>query len=99
MEQSGSTRFRWSRHALENLVDRRIDREAAEAVLLSPDSIVEGRFGRRVLMGRYFDKDLASDMLLRIIVEDAAEETIVVTLYKTSRVDKYLPTQERGEKE
>ena len=80
---------RWSAHAVKNLSDREIDREEADRTLAAPDSIVTGQPGRRVLMRRYFDPVLGREMLLRIVVEETEEETVVVTMYKTSRLDKY----------
>ncbi len=41
-------------------------------------------------MRRYLDRSLGREMLLRIVVEDTQFERVVVTLYKTSRLDKYL---------
>lgn len=89
--------FRWSDHALRNLVARHIDQKTADAVLQEPEVVADGRHGRKVYMGCYFDKDHGSEMLLRIVVEDVANEIVVVTLYKTSRVEKYLPTRKKGE--
>jgi len=89
--------FRWSDHALSNLLDRRIDREEAEKVLRRPTATAEGRWGRTVLMGTYFDRELGERVLLRIVVEEAHDEPVVVTLYKTSRIGKYLPGEDQGE--
>ena len=41
-------------------------------------------------MRRYFDALLQQEMLLRIVVEETEDETVVVTLYKTSQIDRYL---------
>lgn len=41
-------------------------------------------------MRRYFDTLLQQEMLLRVVIEEAAEEMVVVTVYKTSRFDRYL---------
>ena len=41
-------------------------------------------------MGRFADPILVKEMLLRIIVDETAEEVVVVTIYKTSNVSKYL---------
>jgi len=89
--------FRWSDHALSNLRDRRIDREEAEKVLREPAATTEGRWGREVLMGVYFDRELGERMLLRIVVEEVAGEPVVVTVYKTSRIGKYVSVTDRGE--
>jgi len=41
-------------------------------------------------MRRYHDIALDAMMLLRVVVEPAAEDLVVVTVYKTSKVEKYL---------
>jgi hypothetical protein len=41
-------------------------------------------------MRRYFDHVLGHEMLLRVIVQDTEEETVVVTVYKTSQIEKYV---------
>lgn len=40
-------------------------------------------------MRRYFDQIIQREMLLRVIVEQTVGETVVVTVYKTSRIDRY----------
>jgi len=81
---------RWSPHAIDNLADREIDREAAEKTLANPEFVVPGQLPRLVLMRRYFDQVLQQEMLLRMIVEDTSTERIVITVYKTSQIAKYL---------
>ena len=81
---------RWSPHAIDNLADREIDREAAEKTLANPEFVVPGQLPRLVLMRRYFDQVLQQEMLLRMVVEDTSIETIVITVYKTSQIAKYL---------
>ena len=44
-------------------------------------------------MRRYFDSVLQTEMLLRVVVEDTAEEFVIVTLYKTSKFKKYAGGQ------
>lgn len=41
-------------------------------------------------MRRFLDPNLGREMLLRVIVEDGFAERVVVTVYKTSRIYKYL---------
>lgn len=80
----------WSPHALKNLSDREIQREEADRTLAAPEFVAPGQPGRKILMRRYFDTTLQQEMLLRIVVEEKADEIIVVTLYKTSQVEKYM---------
>ncbi|MBI1866129.1 MAG: DUF4258 domain-containing protein [Nitrospirae bacterium] len=82
--------IRWSLHALKNLGDREIDRAVADQTLEAPELVVPGQPLRRVFMRRYFDPVLQQEMLLRIVVEETASERVVVTLYKTSRIDRFL---------
>ena len=81
---------RWSPHAIDNLADREIDREAAEKTLANPEFVGPGQLPRLVLMRRYFDQVLQQEMLLRMVVEDTSIERIVITVYKTSQIAKYL---------
>ena len=81
---------RWSPHAIDNLADREIDRDAAEKTLANPEFVVPGQLPRLILMRRYFDQVLKQEMLLRMVVEDTSTERIVITVYKTSHIAKYL---------
>jgi hypothetical protein len=83
--------IRWTEHADRSLVERQIDRQTAERTLRSPDLVtnVEGDSVRYVYQGKYFDSALGRPMLLRIIVEESLEEMVVVTLYRTSKLEKY----------
>jgi hypothetical protein len=82
--------LRWTRHATDNLADREIDRSDADRTLVAPEFVVPDRPPRQVYMRRYFDQVLRQDMLLRVVVEDTPTELVVVTLYKTSQIAKYL---------
>jgi hypothetical protein len=41
-------------------------------------------------MRRYFDQVLQQEMLLRLVLEETMAETVVITVYKTSQMKKYL---------
>lgn len=81
---------RWTSHALNNLTDREIEREEVDRTLAQPEHIVPDPPGRRVLMRRYHDRVLQQDMLLRVVVEEAANEVVVITVYKTSQITRYM---------
>ena len=72
------------------LTDRTIDRAEVEQTIAAPELVVPDLPQRVVLMRRYFDSDLERQMLLRVIVEETLAERIVVTVYKTSQIAKYL---------
>ena len=82
--------IRWTLHALQNLVDREIERLEADRTLAQPEFIVPGQPPRSVYMRRYFDSSLQQEMLLRVIIEETIGEIVVVSVYKTSQIDRYL---------
>ncbi len=47
--------IRWTPHALQNLVDREIERAEADKTLAASEFVVPGQFPRLVYMRRYFD--------------------------------------------
>ncbi|MGE0683828.1 MAG: hypothetical protein AB7P69_23370 [Candidatus Binatia bacterium] len=82
--------IRWTPHALQNLIDREIDRAEADKTLITPEFIVPGQFPRMVYMRRYDDALLRQEMLLRVIIEETIAEIVVVSVYKTSQIGRYL---------
>lgn len=77
-------------HTTQNLYDREIDREEVERTLRNPEFIVPSYEGRQVYMRRYQDAVLGQEMLLRVVVDEMENERVVVTVYKTSRIERYL---------
>ena len=81
---------RWSEHAVENLGEREIDRSEVELTLRNPEDIVPDPPAREVYMRRYFDRVLQQEMPMRLVVEQTESESVVVTVYKTSQIARYL---------
>jgi Domain of unknown function (DUF4258) len=82
--------IQWSDHALEAVAEREIDRAEVEKAVVEPEAIAECQEGRRVYMRRYDDPILEQKMLLRVVVEETDKSLTVVTVYKVSRIDRYL---------
>jgi hypothetical protein len=82
--------IRWSAHAEASLRDRDIDRDEAERTLANPDRRIASVGQRAVLVRRYDDRIVGRPMVLCVVVEDAAQEVVVITAYKSSKLDKYL---------
>jgi len=82
--------IRWTPHALQNLVDREIERAEADRTLAQPEFIVPGQPPRLVYMRRHLDSLLQQEMLLRVVIEETIGEIVVVAVYKTSQIDRYL---------
>ena len=72
------------------LIDRVIDQADVEQTILAPELSVIDPPRRVVLMRQYFDVHLGREMLLRAVVEETRDERVVVTVYKTSQIAKYL---------
>ena len=82
--------IRWAEHAVENPGEREIDRSEADLTLQNPEVIVPDPPAREVYMRRYFDRVLQQEMLMRLVVEQTESESVVVTVYKTSQITRYL---------
>ena len=85
--------IRWSQHALKNLEEREIDRTEAEKTLEAPDRVIPGRRPRKILVRRYNDLKLKQEMALCLLIEETRAERIVITIYKTSQMKRYLGTE------
>ena len=83
--------IRFSSHAEANLKRREIAREDAEATIRNPARRESARSPREIVTRSYFDKVTGETMLLRAVIEESQSEIAVVTLYKTSKLKKYLP--------
>jgi len=81
---------RWSAHAVESLRDRNIERGEAERTLEAPEPRLAGRGGREILFRKYDDVVLQQPVVLCVVVEEQADERVVVTVYKSSKIEKYL---------
>lgn len=83
--------IRFSPHAESNLKAREIPRQEAEAAIRQPARREAVRPPREIVTRRYFDTVTGETMLLRVVIEENEREIAVVTLYKTSKLKKYLP--------
>jgi hypothetical protein len=81
---------RWSAHVEASLRDREIDRAQAERTLEAPDRRLPGRGGREMRLRKYHDDALQQPMVLCVVVEERANETVVVIVYESSKIEKYL---------
>jgi hypothetical protein len=82
--------IRWALHAVENLTEREIDRSEVEATHRNPELVVPDAPAREVYMRRYSDRVLQKEMLMRMVVEHTESETVVVTVYKTPQMERYM---------
>ncbi|HME54019.1 MAG TPA: DUF4258 domain-containing protein [Candidatus Lokiarchaeia archaeon] len=74
----------FTRHGLQQALGRDITRDEITEVLASPDSTITGTGGKFIAQKK------AGDQLLRVVHRvDEHGNIIVITVYKTSKVDKY----------
>jgi Domain of unknown function (DUF4258) len=82
--------IRWTPHAVQNLLDREIDRSEVDKALSEPNGVAPVHDSRGMYMRLYSDETLNREMLLCVIVEETETESVVVTVFKTSRIARYL---------
>jgi hypothetical protein len=80
--------FKFTRHAEEEMLRRQIPRELVEAVLEKPDEIVD-EYGDKKAYQSQLNLGSGKIYLVRVIVDDAAEPKSVVTVYRTSKIERY----------
>ncbi|MFO7674916.1 MAG: DUF4258 domain-containing protein [bacterium] len=76
-----------TQHARKEAERRGIAPEWIEETLAGPEQIVDASGGRKAYQSR-FDRD-GRVCLLRAIVEEKRGQQVVVTVYRTSKVEKY----------
>jgi hypothetical protein len=82
--------WRWTPHALDSLAEREIERQEAEQTIGAPEVTTAGHRGRMIFRRRYRDRVLGKEMLLCVVAEQDGDDLVIVTVYKTSRIEKYL---------
>jgi hypothetical protein len=84
----GLTHYEFSDHALREMARRSIPRAVVEAILSAPEQVVAGREGRTVYQSR-IDNDEGKRYLVRVVVDGTRITALVITVYRTSKVQKY----------
>lgn len=80
--------FRFSRHALEELARRGLTRSVIDDVLANPDQVLVENVNKKVFQSKVaFERGKL--FLVRVVVAFDADPPLVVTAYRTSKIDKY----------
>ena len=77
--------FVFSKHALEQMGLRKIPKSIIEKILANPDKIKD-ETGKKVYQSIVED----GNYLIRIFVNYRKNPKVIVTVYKTSKINKYL---------
>ncbi len=80
-------KYRLSQHARQEIERRRIPLDLLGAVLENPDQIVPERGVTKAYQSKC---EIGGKMfLLRAIVDDSVDPAVVVTAYRTTKIEKY----------
>ncbi len=79
----------FSKHALFEITRRQIDNALVIKLIENPTQIIQTRKGRVIFQTKYVDAILNKEMLLRVIGLKSTDTFYIITVYKTSRIDKY----------
>ncbi|MBI2215776.1 MAG: DUF4258 domain-containing protein [Candidatus Rokubacteria bacterium] len=92
MMADGGRDYRITSHALSEIRRRGIDESIVEQVLAQPEQEIPIRPGRVVRQSRITMGETERRYLVRVIVDLDRDVPEVVTVYRTSKVDKYWRT-------
>jgi hypothetical protein len=79
----------FSEHALFEMEFRKIDKEEVERLIEHPMQKLPAKKNRIIMQKRYIDDMKHKEMLLRVIGEELENTFHVITVYKTSKIEKY----------
>jgi hypothetical protein len=80
-----------SDHAKFQMKRRGISENMVDTVLKNPEQVIESISGRKILQSRFSfsEREEIKHHLVRVVVDSRAEPPKVVTVYRTSRIEKY----------
>lgn len=78
-----------SDHAQFEILHRELSEEFIISVIRNPEQIIRLEKERRIYQSIYYDSITKKKMILRVICEERNNQLIVITAYKTSKIDKY----------
>ena len=81
-------RFEISKHARKEMDRRRIPGDLVESIIMNPQQIVH-ESGKSKAYQSIVDLGMGKEYLVRVILNDAVQPAIVVTVYRTSKIKKY----------
>ncbi len=76
-------------HAMFEANRRNIAEGVIRSIIESPQQKILSKKRRVILQKKYYDKVEAKEMLLRVIGIESIDQFKVITVYKTSKIDKY----------
>lgn len=68
---------------------RNIPEELIKSVVEVPQQKLSSKKGRVIVQKKYYDETEGKEMILRVVGIESVDEFRVITVYKTSKIDKY----------
>jgi len=78
-----------SEHARFEMTRRQISEQIVREVVENPQQVVKLARERKVCQSKYYESAQGKEMLLRVIYTERRDTLLVLTVYKTSKIDKY----------
>ena len=80
-----------SPHAKFEMERRQISEDVLDTVLKDPEQVIDSVSGRKILQGRFSfsEKGETKQYLVRVVVDPSEDPPRVITVYRTSRIEKY----------
>ncbi len=90
-------RYTLSVHAREQMQARDLPLDVIEDIINTPEQILEGEAGRRIYQSRlnmiFYPPNGSPGrlkmFLIRLVVADNQDPAVIVTVYQTTKIDKY----------
>ena len=79
--------IKFSSHALFQIQERRIPKEEVERVIKNPEKVIRKSKYRYIAQGK--TKFNGTTFLLRVVYDKINSEKEIVTVYRTSKLEKY----------
>jgi len=80
-----------SAHAKFQIKRRRISEDVLDTILKAPEQVIDSISGRKILQSRFSfsEEGETRQYLVRVVVDSRAEIPKVLTVYRTSKIEKY----------
>jgi len=80
--------LRFSKHAKERMIQRNITEEEVVSIINNPDRIIEE--DEYLIYQRLSNSNDKPSHLFRVFINTKKDPSTVITVYKTSKIEKYL---------
>lgn len=88
--KKGKFKIKISKHAKIQMEIRGISERLVEQTINKPHQVIESKGRRRkIAQRRIFDNKKSKEYLIRVFFEETQTEKVIITVYQTSKIEKY----------